>query len=106
MRDAAARIGNYRLTGATLYATIEPCQMCAGALVHARIATLVYGAAEPKAGAVRSTMQALDHPALNHQVDVVSGILADECGALMQEFFATRRQVDARPDVPPAREPS
>ena len=72
LRDAAARIGNYRLTGATLYATIEPCQMCAGALVHARIATLVYGAAEPKAGAVRSTMQALDHPALNHHVDVVS----------------------------------
>ena len=106
LRDAATRIGNYRLTGATLYATIEPCQMCAGALVHARVATLVYGAAEPKAGAVRSTMQALEHPALNHHVDVVSGILADECAALMHEFFATRRRVDARPDVPPVEEPS
>ncbi len=92
LRDAAARTGNYRLPGATLYVTIEPCQMCAGALVHARIATLVYGAAEPKAGAVRSTMQTLDHPALNHRVDVVAGVLADECRALLQEFFASRRR--------------
>ena len=106
LRDAAARIGNYRLTGATLYVTIEPCQMCAGALVHARIATLVYGAAEPKAGAVRSTMQALDHTALNHRVGVVSGILAEECGALLQEFFATRRQSLARRHVVPAEDRS
>ena len=99
LRDAAARIGNYRLTGAALYVTIEPCQMCAGALVHARIATVVYGAAEPKAGAVRSTMQALDHPALNHRVDVVAGVLADECRSLVQDFFANRRQSTARAGV-------
>lgn len=104
LRDAAARVGNYRLTGATLYVTIEPCQMCAGALVHARIATLVYGAAEPRAGAVRSTMEALDHPALNHRVGVVSGILAEECAALLQEFFAARRSRLARGDVVPAGE--
>ena len=96
LRDPAARTGNYPLSGATLYVTIEPCQMCAGALVHARIATVVYGADEPKAGAVRSTMQALDHPALNHHVDVVAGVLADECRALVQAFFANRRQAPAR----------
>ena len=95
LRDAAARTGNYRLPGATLYVTIEPCQMCAGALIHARIATLVYGAAEPKAGAVRSAMRTLDHPALNHRVDVVAGVLADECRALVQEFFASRRRARA-----------
>ncbi|MXY25393.1 MAG: tRNA adenosine(34) deaminase TadA [Acidobacteria bacterium] len=106
LRDAAARTGNYRLAGATLYVTIEPCQMCAGALVHARIATLVYGAAEPRAGAVRSTMQALDHPALNHRVDVVSGVLADECSALMRDFFADRRRATVEPDAVPPRGPS
>ncbi|MXW36632.1 MAG: nucleoside deaminase, partial [Chloroflexi bacterium] len=72
LRDAARRTGNYRLTGATLYVTVEPCLMCAGALVHARIGTLVYGAPEPKAGAVRSVMRALEHPALNHRVEVVA----------------------------------
>ncbi len=102
LRDAAARTGNYRLTGATLYVTIEPCQMCAGALVHARIATLVYGAPEPKAGAIRSTMQALDHPALNHRVEVVAGVLADGCGALLREFFADRRRVTPDLGDPPA----
>lgn len=91
LRDAAGRLGNYRLTGATLYVTIEPCLMCAGALIHARVATLVYGAAEPRAGAVRSVMRALDQPSFNHRVDVVSGVLEDECRALVQDFFRHRR---------------
>ena len=92
LRHAARTLGNYRLTGATLYVTVEPCLMCAGALVHARIATLVYGATEPQAGAVRSVMQALDHPSLNHRVDVVVGVLESECRELMQTFFQVRRK--------------
>lgn len=95
LRDAARRAGNYRLTGATLYVTVEPCLMCAGALVHARIGTLVYGAPEPKAGAVRSVMRALEHPALNHRVTVVAGVLEDECRGLMQAFFGARRRAAA-----------
>ena len=91
MRDAARRIGNYRLTGATLYVTVEPCMMCVGAMAHARIGTLVYGAPEPKAGAVASTQRAHEHPALNHRVEVVGGVLEDECRAAMQEFFKERR---------------
>ena len=91
LRDAARRTGNYRLTGATLYVTVEPCLMCAGALVHARIGTLVFGAAEPKAGAVRSVMRMLEHPALNHRVTVVAGVLGDECRGRMQAFFSARR---------------
>ncbi len=91
LRQAAARVGNYRLTGATLYVTIEPCTMCAGALVHARIARLVYGAAEPRAGAVRSALAALDTPGLNHRVEVTEGVAADEAAALMTEFFRARR---------------
>ncbi len=96
LRDAARRTGNYRLTGATLYVTVEPCLMCTGALVHARIGTLVYGAPEPKAGAVRSAMRALEHPALNHRVDVVAGVLEADCRVLMQAFFGARRRT---PDV-------
>ena len=91
LRAAARAAGNYRLTGAVLYATVEPCLMCAGALVHARIGRLVFGAAEPKAGAVRSTMRALDHPALNHRVEVTRGVLEPECTELIQAFFAERR---------------
>jgi tRNA(adenine34) deaminase len=91
LRDAARTLGNYRLTGTTLYVTVEPCLMCAGALVHARVATLVYGAAEPRAGAVRSVMRALDHPSLNHRVDVVGGVLEPECRELLQAFFRRRR---------------
>ena len=91
LRAAAARVQNYRLPGATLYVTIEPCQMCVGAMVHARIARLVYGATEPKAGAIESAMRALDHPTLNHRFDVASGILADEARDLMQAFFQRRR---------------
>lgn len=92
LRDAAARVGSYRLTGATMYVTVEPCMMCVGALVHARIATLVYGAPEPKAGAVESTQRAHEHPALNHRITVVSGVLASECRDVMKAFFAGRRK--------------
>ena len=91
MRDAAARIGNYRLTGATLYVTIEPCLMCVGAMVHARIGTLVFGTPEPKAGAIESTQHAHEHPALNHRLTVVSGVLAADCRDQMTRFFASRR---------------
>ncbi len=91
LRAAARTRRNYRLTGATLYVTVEPCLMCAGALVHARIDTLVYGAAEPKAGAVRSVMRALDHPSLNHRVTVVGGVLEHDCRSLIQAFFSDRR---------------
>ena len=91
LREAAQKVGNYRLTGATLCVTVEPCAMCVGALVHARIATLIYGAPEPKTGAVRSTMKLLDDPSWNHRLVVVSGVLADECRALVQQFFKERR---------------
>ncbi len=91
LRAAARAAGNYRLTGAALYVTVEPCAMCAGALIHARVAHLVFGAAEPKAGAIASTQRALDQPALNHRVSVESGVLADDCRELMQEFFRARR---------------
>jgi tRNA(adenine34) deaminase len=91
LRDAGRRAGNYRLTGATLYVTIEPCQMCVGAMVHARIAHVVYGAREPKAGAIESAMRAHEHPALNHRMTAAGGVLEDECRALMQEFFERRR---------------
>jgi tRNA(adenine34) deaminase len=91
LRDAARRAGNYRLGGATLYVTMEPCTMCAGALVHARIATLVYGAVEPKAGAVESTARALANPRLNHRIEVLGGVLAEESAALLKSFFAGRR---------------
>ena len=97
LRDAARRTGNYRLTGAALYVTVEPCLMCAGALVHARIGTLVYGAPEPKAGAVRSVTRSLEHPALNHRVEVVAGVLEDDCRVLMQAFFGARRRAAEEP---------
>jgi tRNA(adenine34) deaminase len=92
LRAAARAIGNYRLLGAALYVTIEPCAMCAGAVVQARIARLVYGADDPKGGAVRSCLQALDHPALNHRIEISSGVLAAESAAVMQSFFAQRRR--------------
>jgi tRNA(adenine34) deaminase len=91
LRAAASAVGNYRLTGAALYVTIEPCAMCAGALVQARIARLIYGADDAKGGAVRTCMQVLDAGTLNHRVAVTSGILADESVALLQTFFAARR---------------
>jgi tRNA(adenine34) deaminase len=91
LRDAARRIGNYRLPGATVYVTIEPCQMCVGAMVHARIARVVYGAREPKAGAIESAMRAHEHPSLNHRMEAVGGVLEDECREVIQAFFASRR---------------
>jgi tRNA(adenine34) deaminase len=92
MRAAAKASGNYRLTGATLCVTVEPCAMCVGAIVHARIGTLVYGAPEPKTGAVRSTIKLLDDSLWNHRVVIVGGVMADDCRQLLQEFFADRRK--------------
>ena len=94
MRRAAAQVRNYRLTGATLYVTIEPCQMCVGAMVHARIARLVYGAPEPKAGAIESAMRAHEHPALNHKLEVTGRVLEAECREVIQRFFQDRRRED------------
>lgn len=91
LRAAAKVVSNYRLAGATLYVTIEPCAMCAGAIVQARIKRLVYGAEDPKAGAVRSLFALADHPQLNHRVEVTAGVLRDECAALLQSFFAAKR---------------
>ena len=91
MRAAARALGNYRLTGATVYVTIEPCLMCVGAMVHARVGTLVFGAPEPKAGAIVSSCRAHELPALNHRIEAVGGVLEDECRAVIQEFFKTRR---------------
>ena len=96
LRAAAARLGNYRLSGADLYVTIEPCQMCVGAMVHARIARVVYGAREPKAGALESAMRAHEHPSLNHRMQAVGGVLEAECRALIQEFFQERRVTEGR----------
>jgi tRNA(adenine34) deaminase len=91
LRAAAQELGNYRLTGASLYVTIEPCAMCAGALVQARVARLVYGADDAKGGAIRTCMQVLDAPALNHRVEVTPGILVQESVELLQSFFSARR---------------
>ena len=91
LRGAAGTVGNYRLSGAELFVTVEPCLMCAGALVHARIGRLVYGAPEPRTGAVRSAIPVLDDPALNHRVEVMAGVLEQECRQLMQAFFTGRR---------------
>ena len=92
LRDAAERVGNYRLTGALLYVTVEPCLMCVGAMVHARIDTVVFGTPEPKAGALESTQRAHEHAPLNHRLTVVSGVMAAECRDLLQVFFRERRQ--------------
>lgn len=91
LRAAAASIGNYRLTGATMYVTVEPCLMCVGAMVHARVALLVYGAPEPKAGAIRSMTRAHELAGLNHRIDVIGGVLESESRALLQQFFQSRR---------------
>lgn len=91
IRAAAQTIGNYRLTGATLCVTIEPCLMCVGALVHARVGTLVFGAPEPKSGAVVSTVRGGDLPGHNHRFEIVAGVREEECRALVQEFFKARR---------------
>lgn len=101
LREAGRALENYRLVirptdqtadlGCTLYVTLEPCAMCAGAILHARVARLVYAAADPKAGACGSVLSVLNHPELNHRVDVVSGLLADECGEMLTAFFRARR---------------
>jgi tRNA(adenine34) deaminase len=92
LREAARRRGNYRLTDATVYVTVEPCLMCVGALVHARVRAVVYGTAEPKTGALVSTVRALDSPGLNHRFEVTGGILEDRCRGLIQEFFREKRR--------------
>ena len=91
IREASRLIGNYRLTGATLYVTLEPCAMCAGALVHARVSRLVYGAADPRAGAIESVFRIADNCSLNHRVEVFPGVLASECREVLQSFFQARR---------------
>ncbi len=91
LRQACQRGGRWRVDGATLYVTLEPCPMCAGALVNARVARLVYGAADPKAGAVRSLYQICDDPRLNHRIEVEAGVLGDACGRLLSEFFQNAR---------------
>jgi len=96
LRDAASHIGNYRLTGATLYVTVEPCSMCSGLLVHSRIQRLVYGATEPKAGAVDSAIRLLDQPFMNHVIERRGGVLAQACSAMMSDFFAMRRAAKKR----------
>jgi tRNA(adenine34) deaminase len=93
LRAAAQEIGNHRLLGATMYVTLEPCAMCAGAMIQARIVRVVYGADDPKGGAVRSCFEVLNHPRLNHQVQVTAGILEEESAALLREFFAARRGI-------------
>lgn len=91
LREAALKAGNYRLLDTTLYATVEPCVMCCGAALHARVARVVFGALDPKAGAVVSLYRLLEEPRLNHRVEVLGGILAEECGALLRTFFEFRR---------------
>jgi tRNA(adenine34) deaminase len=91
LRDAAGRLGNHRLSGCEIFVTIEPCAMCAGAMVHARLARLVYGAGDPKAGAAGSVLTVINHPQLNHQMEVTPGVLADECSKVLTSFFQSRR---------------
>ncbi len=92
IRAAAKRVENYRLPGTTLYITIEPCSMCAGAIIHARIARVVFGAAEPRAGAAGSALNLLCNAQFNHQTEVSAGVLAEECGQVLKDFFAMRRK--------------
>ena len=91
LRQAAATLGNHRLPGCEMFVTIEPCAMCAGAMVHARSARLVYGVPDPKAGAVSSVQQVINHPRLNHKMEVTAGVLADQCAELLQDFFRKKR---------------
>ena len=96
LRDAAGRMGNYRLPGATLYVTLEPCVMCAGAIMHARIARVVFGASDPKTGAVGSIVNLFAEDRLNHHAVVEGGVMAEECGRMLSEFFAARRWTGAK----------
>ena len=95
LREAARVLENYRLTEATVYVTVEPCLMCVGAMVHARVREVVYGAAEPKTGALVSTLKALESPSLNHRFVVTGGVLEDECRSIIQEFFRQKRRAEA-----------
>jgi len=101
MRQAGAALGHWRLLDCTLYVTLEPCPMCAGAMVNARISRLVYGCDDPKAGAVRTLFQLCSDPRLNHRLEVQSGILAEECAQLLRDFFKSRRIKPAAGDAPP-----
>lgn len=92
IEKACRVLGRWRLTGCTLYVTVEPCPMCAGAIVNSRLDRIVYGCDDPKGGAVRSLFQIVDNPALNHRVEVTAGVRADECAAIMRDFFRSRRQ--------------
>ncbi len=92
LRDAARRVGNYRLPGATLYVTLEPCTMCVGAIIHSRVSRLVYGAREPKAGAVISTRRTLEEDTFNWQVEAIGGVLEQPCSEVISDFFAARRE--------------
>jgi tRNA(adenine34) deaminase len=94
LRQAAAQLGNHRLGGCVMFATIEPCAMCAGAMIHARLARLVYGASDPKAGAAGSALEVLNHPRLNHRMEVTSGVLAERCSEILQQFFRQKRELD------------
>lgn len=91
LREAARKAGNYRLVGTTLYATVEPCPMCCGAALHARVSRVVFGAVDPKAGGAVSLYRLLEDPRLNHRAEVLGGVLAEECGALLRSFFESRR---------------
>jgi tRNA(adenine34) deaminase len=97
LRAAGLALSNYRLTGCTLYVTLEPCAMCAGAILHARIARLVYAAPDPKAGACGSVLSVMNHPQLNHKVEVTCGLLAEECGNMLTNFFVQRRKRATHP---------
>ena len=103
LRRAAKKLGNYRLKGCDLYVTIEPCAMCAGAIIQARLRRVVYGTPDPNAGACGSALAVLNHPKVNHRVEVVSGVLAEECGAILRQFFR-RRRTGARYRVPGVRD--
>ncbi len=92
LRRAGRKLGNYRLSGCTLYVTIEPCAMCAGAIVQARLRRVVFGATDPKAGASGSALAVLNHPKVNHQAEIRSGVLAEECAAILRDFFHVRRR--------------
>ena len=96
LRDAAQRVGNYRLVGCELFVTLEPCLMCVGAMFHARIARVIYGASDPKTGAAGSVLNLFEEQRLNHHAEVLGGVLADECGAILSQFFAARRAQQRR----------
>jgi tRNA(adenine34) deaminase len=99
LRAAGLALNNYRLLGCTLYCTLEPCAMCAGAILHARIVRLVFAALDPKAGACGSVLSVMNHPALNHRVEVLEGVLAKECSIMLSDFFRARRQDKPQPSM-------